>query len=81
MWRQVLIWLAALRRLYPVSTSTLKFVVCFLCHNSKGKAKCAIILMDFEMHRSWGSSDCDSEGGKGVSLQGVRFCHGGSIAI
>lgn len=43
-----------LRRLYPVNTSTLKCVVCFLCHNSKGKAKCAIILMDFGTHRSWG---------------------------
>lgn len=81
MWRQVLIWLAALRRLYPVSTSTLKFVVCFLCYNSKGKAKCAIILMDFETHRSWGSSGCDSAGGKGVSLLGVSLRHGWSIAI
>ncbi|SCB15749.1 hypothetical protein GA0061102_100475 [Rhizobium miluonense] len=35
-----------LRRLYPVNTSTLICVVCFICHNSKGKAKYAIILMD-----------------------------------
>ncbi|SCB49166.1 N-acetylmuramoyl-L-alanine amidase [Rhizobium lusitanum] len=45
-----------LRRLYPVNTSTLTCVVCFICHNSKGKAKYAIILMD--------SSDDENEGGR-----------------
>jgi N-acetylmuramoyl-L-alanine amidase len=38
-------WLP-LRRLYPVNASTQICVVCFIGHNSKGKAKCAIILMD-----------------------------------
>lgn len=45
-----------MRRLYPVNTSTLICVVCFICHNSKGKAKYAIILMD--------SSDDEDEGGR-----------------
>ena len=45
-----------MRRLYPVNTSTLICLVCFICHNSKGKAKYAIILMD--------SSDDEDEGGR-----------------
>ena len=45
-----------LRRLYPVNTSTLICVVCFICHNSKGKAKCAIILMDSSYEEGAGTA-------------------------
>lgn len=52
-------WWLPLRRLCPVNTSTLKCLVCFICHNSKGKASCAIILMDFsdEAKGSFGTRD------------------------
>jgi hypothetical protein len=43
-----------LRRLYPVNASTRICVVCFIGHNSKGKAKCAIILMDSSVEANAG---------------------------
>src|SRR6195952_2832321 len=53
-------WWLPLRRLCPVNTSTLKCVVWFICHNSKGKAKYAIILMDFSAEAKSGFSALDS---------------------
>jgi hypothetical protein len=38
--------MAAGRRFYPVNTFSLVTLLCFLCHNGKGKAKIAIILID-----------------------------------
>src|ERR1700712_2692633 len=53
-------WWLPLRRLCPVNTSTLKCVVWFICHNSKGKAKYAIILMDFSAEAKSGFCAPDS---------------------
>ena len=74
------VWLPC-RRLYPVSTSTLKILVCFLCHNSKGKAKCAIILMDLKAHTKKRISDTDSVPTEASKVaRCIRVCREGSIA-
>lgn len=61
-----------LRRLYPVNTSTLICVVCLICHNSKGKAKYAIILMD---------SSCDEDAGTAFPILLPARHHINTIAL
>jgi hypothetical protein len=62
LWRQVRGWLAAFAATLSRQYFYPEKLVCFLCHNSKGKAKCAIILMDFLTHTKSGICDPDSDG-------------------